>query len=230
MIAGIMQPYFFPYFGYFQLINAVDHFIIHDDVQYIKGGWIARNRLSKNGAPEYFRLAVSKAPHDTEIRQMQAADPAGDLKKLYGQFQSFYARAPHRQQVLDLVSDGPQTTALGDINLHFLRRVCDLLEIETPITLASEMDVAPGLAGKDKVIALVKAAGADKYVNPVGGKSLYRRDDFDAAGLRLAFLSMAPDGTLDGWSERLSVLDLLARNELHEMRAALDSFVLEPSE
>ncbi|UWP93930.1 WbqC family protein (plasmid) [Aliiroseovarius crassostreae] len=230
MIVGIMQPYFFPYFGYFQHINATDRFIIHDDVQFIKGGWIARNRLSKNGTPEYFRVTVQKAPVEAHINAIEAPQFAKDMRKVIGQFESFYAKTPNRKLVLDILRDMPTSTRISDINVHYLRKTCEVLGITTPIELSSDLNLSADLRATDKVIGLVKAVGGTHYINPIGGKTLYFNKDFSEAGLKLNFLRMAPEGQPEGWGNFLSVLDLIARNPIEDLQAALGNYTLEEAE
>jgi hypothetical protein len=226
MLVGVMQPYFFPYFGYFQLINSVDSFIIHDDVQYIKGGWISRNRLSKNGNPDYFTVSVSKAPSDTKINCVYPSQIEKDLKKISNKFFSLYSNSPNRSLVVEILKDPPLDANISGLNVHFLKKILEILRIDTKIVLASEMNIERGLRASEKVISLVKSVGGDHYINPIGGTSLYSGKEFSKHGIKLSFLCMSSTGHLDGWSDKLSILDLIARNELSEIRSQLSNCTL----
>lgn len=223
-VAAIMQPYFLPYIGYFQLIAAADVFIVYDRIKYTKKGWINRNRMLRNGQDVMFSLPLQGAPDHLDVAERAlAAGP--DRHRWLAQIKGAYARAPHYADTLPLLE---QIAACPDTNLfaflhHTLRATCEHLAITTPIRVSSTIPVDPHLSGQDKVLALCEAVGARSYVNPIGGTELYARDDFAARGIALHFLRSRPcvypqwaDAPFVPW---LSIVDVLMFNPLVTVRA-----------
>ncbi len=209
-----MQPYFFPYLGYFQLIAAVDVFVVYDNIQYVKGGWINRNRLCRNGEAVMFSLPLRRASDYLDVRERELA---GDFKpeKLLNQFKGAYRRAPYYREVLALLE---KTLMHPDLNLfgflhHSLRVVCEHLGLETEIDHA--------LRKHEKVLALCHALGAETYVNAIGGVDLYSTEDFAHAGVDLKFIRMQPIeyAQFDApFVPALSIIDVLMFNSRNTVR------------
>lgn len=193
MTAAIMQPYFLPYIGYFQLVAAADVFVIYDNIKYTKKGWINRNRMLRDGRDATFSLPLKKASDALHIREREIAadfDPA----KLLNQFSAAYRRAPFFARTWPLVEE---ILRCGETNLfgflrHSIIRVCRHLGLAADLRVSSEIAIDHALAGRDKVLALCRALGADRYVNPPGGMALYDREDFRAHGLELRFIKPLP--------------------------------------
>lgn len=188
-----MQPYFLPYIGYFQLISAVDLFVVYDNIKYTKKGWINRNRMLLNEADAMFSLPIKK---DSDSLDIVARELAADFnrEKLLNQFRGAYARAPHFSKVLPTLE---QVVLYEENNLfrfihHAIARICQYLEITTETRISSSIEIDHQLKGQDRVIALCQALGADTYINPIGGTELYSRDVFKANGIDLRFLKSKP--------------------------------------
>lgn len=186
---AIMQPYFFPYAGYYRLFAAADTFIVLDSVQFPRRGWVHRNRLHRvDGELDWITLPLRKAPQSALIRDLAFRDD--DLQAwAVGQ----RARFPL------LAAPPPALKALVDAALHLAGRPIDhllaslrattaLLGLERPMILASSLPVDPRLRAQDLIIALARAAGATTYVNLAGGEDLYQPRDFRAADLELQIL------------------------------------------
>lgn len=191
--AAIMQPYFLPYIGYFQLIAAVDVFVVYDNIKYTKKGWINRNRMLLNGQDEMFSLPLKKASDACLVAEREIADDY-DAGKLLNKFKGVYARAPYFAQTLPLLE---KILYYEDRNLfryiyHSIVCVCAHLKIATPIRIASEIGIDHALRSQDKVIALCRAVDAQSYINPIGGVELYAKGDFMAQGIELSFLRALP--------------------------------------
>ena len=194
MIAAIMQPYFFPYIGYFQLMRAVDVFIFHDDVQYIKAGWVNRNRILLNGEASWLTLPVCKGASSLAINQRhylrddKASDSIG--KRLQG----CYAKAPEYAEVHQFISDllAFPDSNVAAFNASSLVAVARRLGICCEFTSASHIDVPRHSKGQDKVIELCRRLGVDRYINPIGGLALYDSAAFAEAGVDLSFLQANP--------------------------------------
>lgn len=225
MRLAIMQPYFLPYIGYFQLIAAVDHFIVYDNLKYTKKGWINRNRLLVNHREAGFSLPLQKGSDALHIVERQiAADFRPD--KLLHQFEAAYARAPHAAPTLALLQ---RVLNHGERNLfgflhHSLLQVCAHLGITTPISVSSQWPIDHGLRAQDKVLALCEAAGARTYINPIGGTELYQHEAFQARGIALQFLRSTAQayaqfgGAFEPW---LSIIDVLMFNPLESVQDAV---------
>lgn len=219
---AIMQPYLFPYLGYFQLVNAVDEFWLLDTVPFIKGGWMNRNTLRSGKDRSFFTLPVAKAPRDTPILQRTYHPNArAALATLRRRMAESYARAPQRNRALSLIEDvaeayeraGPDFTTLTEFALA---RTLETIGIVTPIRRISELDLDPALAGQERIIAACRSIGAEEYFNMEGGRALYDAGAFARAGIRLSFVSpgLEPyDQCGAAFLPGLSVLDGIAHVE-----------------
>jgi hypothetical protein len=186
---AIMQPYFLPYIGYFQLIAAVDRFVIYDTIQYTKKGWINRNRMLRNGEAVMFSLPLRKASDFLDVRQRELAEEFSP-SKLLAQFEGAYRKAPYFGEIAPLLAS---ILAFPDRNLFaFVRNsieaCCRRLRIETPVLVASEIEAEAPLSGADRVLDICRRLGADRYTNPIGGMDLYRPSLFGEQGIELRFL------------------------------------------
>lgn len=225
MRLAIMQPYFLPYIGYFQLIAAVDHFIVYDNIKYTKKGWINRNRMLVNHQEAGFSLPLQKGSDALDIVERRIA-PEFRPDKLFKQFEAAYARAPHAAPTLALLQRvlGHEDRNLFGFLHHGLREVCAHLGITTPISVSSHWAIDHGLRGQDKVLALCQAASARTYINAIGGTELYQREAFQARGVDLRFLKSTAQpypqfgGPFEPW---LSIVDVLMFNPLDSVQDAV---------
>ena len=191
MKLGLMQPYLFPYIGYFQLIRAVDCFVIHDDVQWIKGGWINRNRILVNGEARFVTIPVAKASSFSKINERVFSDDyAIHARKILRTVESIYRKAPYFEPAFEVLrqclSQKERNASLFITNA--LRLCCRYLSIDTPFVLSSQIEKDNALSGQARVISINKVMGSSHYINPVGGMDLYRNKDFAGHGIRLSFL------------------------------------------
>jgi len=189
MRLAVMQPYFFPYIGYYQLIAAVDLFIVYDNVKYTKKGWINRNRILQNGTDSFFSLPLKGASDSLKIcERALAADFNRD--KLLNRISGAYRRAPYFAQTFPLVDQIVRyaETNLFRFLLHSIVRTCEYLSIGTQIRISSDIAVDHDLKNQNKVLALCKAVGADTYVNASGGVNLYSKETFREKGVDLKFV------------------------------------------
>ena len=189
MRVGIMQPYFLPYIGYFQLINHCDQFVIYDDIEFTKRGWINRNRILANGEPRTITLPVRKDSDFLDIREREISNDFNSAKMM-NLLRESYRRAPFWEANEERLSE---ILHFADRNLfaflsNSLTRVCASLEIDTPLVVSSTLGVDNSLRGADRVIAICEALGATEYVNPIGGVELYSQENFAEHGLELSFL------------------------------------------
>ena len=233
MILGMMQPYFFPYLGYWQLMNAVDEYIIYDDVNYIKGGWINRNRIKINGEPAFLGFSVRNASQNRIINELDVLLTEKDRDALIRKVSNAYAKAPFKADVLDLLAD---TLQCGTVNLaEFLaysnRKTADYLGIRTPIYSATKLRLDHTHTAQQRIMDICLARGCSGYINAIGGKELYDKEAFAQQGLSLAFLKMDPDIAYpQGKGEfipGLSILDVMMYNDRDEFHPLLSRYSLE---
>ena len=136
MRLAIMQPYFFPYLGYFQLMAAVDKFLLYDHVNYIKKGWIHRNRIrEKDREPVYFAVAISPSSSFVKIRDVHLDHTRPWRKKLLAQLFFNYKKAPFFEEVYALIARAIQCEAenLSELNFLTLTAIARYLDIATEI-------------------------------------------------------------------------------------------------
>jgi hypothetical protein len=212
-----MQPYFLPYVGYFQLISACDVFVVYDNIEYTKGGWINRNRLLRNGGPALFSLPLKKASDFLDIRDRELSADF-DRVKLLRQIQGAYARAPQFTDVFPLVERivGYNQQNLFDYIRNSIACVCSYLNIPTKICVSSKIGANHFLKSQDRVIDLCRVLGASTYINAIGGVDLYSREAFRSHGLELKFIRSKPfeyvqwGNSFVSW---LSIIDVLMFNQ-----------------
>ena len=230
MRVGIMQPYFFPYIGYFQLIAAVDLFIVYDNIKYTKKGWINRNRMLQNGTDVMFSLPLKNASDYLEVRERELASDF-NRDKLLNQFKEAYRRAPYFKDIFPLVE---QIVLYKDANLfrflyHSIIRICQHLEITTEIRISSDIDIDHDLKNQDKVLALCSAVGATTYVNAIGGIELYSKETFRKSGIELNFIKSKPfeyPQLIESFIPWLSIIDVMMFNSLNVIKSRLAEFNL----
>lgn len=193
MRLAVMQPYFLPYLGYFQLIGAVDLFIVYDNIKYTKKGWINRNRMLLNGTDKLFSLPLKKDSDFLDIVERKMSQDFNPVKFL-DQFKEAYTLAPYFLEVYPLLE---QIVRYDDRNLfrfiyHSIVSICDHLGINTKIIVSSDIAIDHELKSQDKIIAFCRAVRADTYINPIGGIELYAKDKFEANGIDLKFIQSKP--------------------------------------
>ncbi|MGK0705099.1 WbqC family protein [Yokenella regensburgei] len=222
MKLAIMQPYFFPYIGYFQLMAAVDEFVVYDNLKYTKKGWINRNRILMNGSDTLFSLPLKKDSDFLDICDRYLSE-SFEQQKLLNQFAGSYRRAPYFSQVFPLVESivlHPAENLFSYLH-HSLTTLRDVLAPECLIRVSSAIDIDHSLKSQDKVLALCQKLGAETYINPPGGVSLYSREAFATDGVQLKFLQ--PHAiTYSQFDHRfvpwLSIIDVMMFNSGNEVR------------
>ncbi|MFZ2308968.1 MAG: WbqC family protein [Rhodoferax sp.] len=228
MKVAIMQPYFFPYLGYFQLIAAVDVFVIYDDVNYINRGWINRNAILANGQPQRINLALGKSSQNLLINQIEVVDTGERLLKTLAQS---YGKAPHFNSVFPMLE---QVMRYKDRNLgrylaHLLRLVCDAMGIQTRLITSSSLNKDNSLKAQEKILAICQELHATQYVNSIGGTQLYEPDAFLARGMQLSFLQSRSVSYVQfgkAFTPNLSIIDVLMFNDLAERLRLLAEYDL----
>ncbi len=227
MKLGIMQPYFFPYIGYFQLIHAVDVFVVYDDVNYIKKGWINRNNILSNGESQLITLPLQGASQNKLINQVEISG----LHKILKSVCHKYRKAPHFDTVYPVIEDILTQT---DKNLarfldYQLRQICGYLELNPQWHISSELAKDNELRGQEKILAICEELGATHYINMPGGKALYDQSSFASRGLELSFIQPRAMWYRQFGKEfvpNLSIIDVLMFNDREQSKKLLKEFDL----
>lgn len=225
-----MQPYFVPYIGYFQLINAVDQFVIYDNIQYTKKGWINRNRILVDGKDEYITLPIKKDSDYLNVDQRKLADSFFDEKnKILRKLAYSYRKAPQYDVVyalMERILEKPEDN-LFEFIYKSLLEICKFLEINTEFVISSTLPIDHGLKSQDKVIAICRALNAATYINPSGGVELYSCEPFKQNSIELEFLqtdSVIYNQFKNDFVGSLSIIDVMMFNSPVQIKKHLESF------
>lgn len=218
----VNQPYFFPYAGYFGLIEKCDLFVVYDDVKFTKGGWINRNRILSHGSVLNFSLPLQKASDYLNISERKLS-ATYDPDKLFRSLEGAYRNTTNWVAVRDSLAALLKTDApnLFDFLFETLKELCGLLGIKTEFVRASEANSNDDeVSGLERLLAILQSVGTTEYINLPGGKSLYNREDFEEQGIRLGFsqftsISYPQEGSrVQGESKKfvdnLSVIDIIS--------------------
>lgn len=192
MKIAIMQPYLFPYIGYFSLIKNTDFFVFFDTPQYIRKGWINRNRiLSANGDITYFTVPIQKADRNTPINKIIVANNYDWKMKTLGQL-NIYKKAPNYGRVIDLVKGifNTDTMLISDLAIKSIVKTCEYLDIDIKYDIFSKMNLAlPEVKEPDEwALYITKELGYNTYINPPGGMSFFNREKYQINDVDLQFL------------------------------------------
>jgi len=225
-----MQPYFLPYIGYWQLLGAVDRFVVYDNIQYSKKGWVNRNRFLRNGADALFTLPLKKGSDFLNVAERSIADDF-DPGTLLNPLEGAYRRAPFFCAVFPVI-ETIVTAAPRNLfeYLHYsLVVIADYLEIRTPIVVSSTVAIDHGLKAERKVLALCKALGATRYVNAIGGREMYSVSAFAQDGIELKFIRSRPIAYRqydNPFVPSLSIVDVMMFNSREAVRDMLGEYDL----
>lgn len=231
MKLGIMQPYFLPYIGYWQLINAVDKYVIYDDVNYIKKGWINRNRVLINNSIENINLSISKASQNKLINELLLFEPENNFNNLLKTISYNYKKAKEFNSVFPLVE---KIFSCKEINLarfleYSIRELVDYMGIKTEIIRSSDILKDNSLRGQEKIISICKELKADVYINAIGGQELYDKESFSKQNIDLKFL-MPNISEYDQFGNEfqagLSIIDVLMFNSRQDVCQMLNDYKL----
>lgn len=231
MKIAIMQPYIFPYIGYFQLINAVDKFIIYDDVNYINKGWINRNRILVNGNDSLFTIPLKEASQNKLINTIEVNWDAAWKSKFLKTIALSYKKAPFYADVLPLIEKTINTelTNISAVITNNLRIIAAYLDITTEIVSSSSIYVNTHLKAQERIIDICLQEKADTYINPIGGLELYDKSAFSDREMELFFIKSKPcvypqfKNEFVPW---LSIIDVLMFNSKATIKEYLDNFEL----
>lgn len=233
MSVAIMQPYFFPYLGYFQLVQAVDDFVFYDDVMFIKKGWINRNRILMQGKEFLFTIPLEKQSQNKTIRESTVAWGPEFPDKFIAQLESAYKKAPHFDQVMSLIRGllSQQPMSMAELAGKSIELVWQYLGLEKRFHYSSQLPNNQVDGRAERLIHLTKCLGSTHYINALNGKSLYEKDFFASHGVELSFINsvLIPygQGKTVIFEPGLSMIDVLMWNDPVSIVGMLKNYSLE---
>lgn len=231
MKVGIMQPYFFPYLGYWQLVNAVDKFVLLDDVNFIMRGYINRNSILINGMPHKFVISLEKPSQNKLISEMNLSFTVEERKKLLKTIEMAYHKAAFFDDAYSIIE---KAIMFPDSKLvpYIKNSIClcvDYLGIDTEILLSSEIKKDERKKAQERIIEINKVLGADTYINAIGGQALYDKEVFNNNGLQLYFIQMNKfeyKQFNNTFVPNLSMIDILMFNDKNSIKQMLKNYSL----
>lgn len=232
MKIGIMQPYFFPYIGYWQLMNYVDEYIVFDDVNYINKGWIDRNRILINGIVSYINLPVLGKSQNKMIDDILVNNDEKLKYKLIKKIELSYKKSPYFVNVFPMIEE-IITNKEDNLALYLtysLKLIAKYLDIRTKITLSSDLKNDKCLKSQEKILDICRLLNATEYVNAIGGKELYSKDKFDENKIKLKFLrtnEIIYKQASKKFEPNLSIIDVLMNCPKEQVKEFLKMFELE---
>ncbi|MBE9464944.1 WbqC family protein [Dyadobacter subterraneus] len=231
MTIAIMQPYIFPYIGYFQLINAVDKFVIYDDVNFINKGWINRNNILVSGQAHLFTIPLKDASQNKLINEVELAINDPWKKKFLKTVQQSYLKAPNYQKVFhlieEIVNSGVET--ISEFTWLALQKVCAYMEITTEIVPSSSIYKNTDLKAQERILDICKQENASHYINPIGGMELYEKNIFEKENIKLNFIKSTAGAYpqfKNAFVPWLSIIDILMFNDAESIGKLLKEFEL----
>lgn len=235
MTLGIMQPYFFPYLGYYGLIHCAEEFIFFDAVQYIRKGWMSRNRVLKNGGGlKYIGLTMDSHSRDTLIKEITISNLEEQKEKVIRNLDFYKATAPYYNDVIDLINDcfDSNENRLSHLYLEQFSKTLKYLGIHRELHVYSDMGLIHSAAENpgDWALHISEAYGAKTYINPPGGKAIFDPQAFSEKGIELRFLeqhlpeySQASDSPFE---PGLSIIDVMMFNSPQEVHTMIEGYSL----
>jgi len=231
MKLAIMQPYFFPYIGYFQLINAVDKFIIYDDVNYIKRGWINRNNILINNEKKYFTLNLSKLSQNKLINEIKIGENKDKILQIIKQN---YIKAPffdeHFKIIEEIFNEIKPDSLISQVAGLSLIKISEYFNINTKFEYSSEKCFdTKGLEKADRLIAICKKNNADTYINAIGGRELYNKEYFLDKGINLKFIKANITEYRQNenvFEPSLSIIDVMMYNSKEQIHTMFENYEL----
>jgi hypothetical protein len=226
---AVMQPYIFPYIGYFQLIHQVDTFVFLDDVNFINKGWINRNYIQQNGNKILFTIPLAKASQNAKINELAIASDTSWQKKLIKTIEQAYSKAPYYDQRIAMIkSIFSDYVTIAEMTKQSIQVVAQTLGLKTKFVWSSE-SMANDKTGSDRILQICKMESASTYINPSGGVDLYDKATFKAEEIDLYFIATEPHSYAQNAKEfvpYLSIIDVLMYNSNEEVLDLLNKCAL----
>lgn len=232
MAVAIMQPYFFPYLGYFQLVHAADHFVFYDDVMFIKKGWINRNRILMQGKEFLFTIPLEKQSQHKSIRESTVAFGKEFPGKFLQQIDSAYKKAPFFGPVKNLIDGVLSCTSnsMADLAAKSVVDTWKYLNLQNQFYVSSQLGTSRELGRAERLISITQELAQSQYINAINGQILYDKPFFESHGVQLDFLQP----TLNPYSQwpnnqfitGLSMIDVLMWNSPAQVQNMVSDYQL----
>ena len=235
MKLAINQPYFFPYLGYFSLIRQTDRFILLDEIQYIKQGWINRNRiLASDGGWQYIRVPMAKFHQTDLISQVKISDKEDWREEILNRLLVYKGHGPYFRETMETVGKALSldTDNITRLNEHALKAVCDHIGIASELRIFSDLElkVQKAEAPDEVPLNICRALGnIEEYWNLEGGAEFYDRSKFDREGIGIKFVKMNLQQypqIHENFEPALSILDVMMFNDPDQIQRMLDDYQL----
>jgi len=228
---AINQPYIFPYFPYYQLVNYVDKFVIFEDVNFINKGWINRNNILVSGSPILFTIPLEKQSQNKLINEIKIFPDIRWKDKFLKTIQLSYKKAPYFNNIYPIIEQIilNKTEFISEMALDSLIKISEYLEFKTEFIYSSKIDIDKELKGQNKILEICKKENATDYINLIGGIDLYSKDIFKENNIKLSFLKSKPflyKQFKNDFIPNLSIIDLLMFNSKDELKDFLNYFEL----
>lgn len=228
MTLAVMQPYLFPYIGYWQLINAVDTFVIYDDVNYINKGYINRNSILVCGKSQQIILELISASQNKFINTTEVGNNSSKLLKT---IEMSYKKAPYFDIVFPIIENilNQEEKNLAKFIGYSLQKLYSYLEIGTKFVYSSDIEKDNSLKAQDKILDICKKLDATNYINAIGGQELYDKEKFQARNIKLNFLKtelIEYKQFKNDFVPYLSIIDILMFNSVSEIKQMLCKYEL----
>jgi len=234
MTVAIMQPYIFPYLGYYQLVNAVDIFVFFDDVNYINKGWINRNNILQQDKPLKFTVPLAKASQNRLINEIEISEYSKWRKDFLKSVEISYKKAPQFAFIFNWLNEffTREYVLISDLAADSVKAVAKLLELPVMFKNSGSLNYKNDVTqnGEQKILKLCKILRAQKYMNPKNGIDLYNSDAFNAENIQLKFINMHeinyPQFLKNVFVPNLSIVDVLMFNSIDDIKNLLTEYSL----
>lgn len=231
MKLAIMQPYFFPYIGYFQLIGAVDKFVVYDDVAFINKGWINRNNILVNAKATLFSLPLKNASQNRSINEIEISNETNWKNKLLKTIEFSYKKAPRFNQVFPLIADVIQSEKeyISQLALLSIQAVVNYLQLSTDFVCTSAVYNNTHLKAQQRILDICQKEKAEFYINPIGGKEIYSSELFEKSGIEIGFLKTIEHSYpqfANPFVPNLSIVDVLMFNSIDQAQQLLKEYTV----
>ena len=226
MNLAVMQPYIFPYLGYFQMIAAADVFVSYDTVDYMQRGWVNRNRILMHGSAKYFTVSVQKSALGTPIHQVLIKDYDSWSDSFLNSIRNAYLKAPHFKALYELLTEfvlSKKHTHIGALAQESLKIICNHLGIATTIVSAQELSIPQALNRQERLEFLITSYKAQRMVLPPGSKELYQDWNPDCEKAILAMPEFTYTQHVSEFVPFLSILDTMAYVDLETIKHQIHS-------
>lgn len=234
MKVGIMQPYFFPYLGYFSLISFTDKWVVFDIPQFIRHGWIERNRILKlDGSWQYIKVPLIKHSQQTTIKDIYIRNVENWKEKILAQLQHYKRKALYFKETEELLKEifKYESESIVDTNINAIKQICQYLEMDFNYQFSSDMKIYPSQIKEpdDWALEISKILNAETYVNPIGGVDIFDEKKYISNGIELLFLKnklVEYKQFNNTFEPGLSIIDVLMFNSIKETKDLIENYEL----